>query len=201
MNQRNVILLIGAMLLLIILSIFFLFRQNLIGSINTQQGREDQKKEATNTTSYSTPTGPLLKTGSLIKEYDMKLLNEQVVIAKLKELNIFGREYLYTDTQTTGSKPLNAIFILLTNDPRNYEKFYSNNSYVVLFNGIVQIYFNLDDNALSDPNIKDTILEESIGVLYTLRYPDVEKGKAKDFVQQVVKELKDDDASMVITKK
>lgn len=201
MNQNQARLLVVGIIILLLLSATFFFRKEISNFLTSNKDDKNANIQdiSSNPTLFPTPAGPLLRTGSLVKEYNMNLLNDQAVLAKLKELNIFGREYLHTKTQTTGSKPLSEVDILLTKDSQNYEKFYGNNSYIVLFNGVVQIYFsNLDDNALSDPAITDTILEESIGILYTLRYPDVEKGETTDFVKKVVKELKDDEAVRVV---
>lgn len=190
MHQRGistVSLLVIAIIVFILISLGLLFRNNITSffSSNTQ----NNGSQGFNNQQTINDTERFFEAGSLIPGYDLGLINAQNLVGALEELNIYGRQYIYTDKQTTGERPVVNVLVLLRESSQGGENLFEDNVYITLTNGSISLDFILTQDQLDDPNIQEYIIKTTLNNIYRLTYKDAPISEVNSKVDEVYDKL------------
>lgn len=143
----------------------------------------------------------LIDVTSLVPSYTLEAFNKKALVEAFESINIFGRTYIYTDTQTTGARPLENILVSIRNESLAGENLFDENIYLTLRESTIEAIFILTDEQLNDPNIQEYIMKKLIENVYRLIYKDVDDAKVNEKVDEVYDSLLEQNPNyFVITK-
>ena len=162
---------------------FFLATRNSTENIPQNQPENAQNLE------QESQGGRIVDAVSLVPNYKLEIFNQKALIEAFESINIFGRTYIYTNTQTTGGKPLANILLSIRNESKVGENLFDENIYLTLRNSTIEATFILTDEQLNDPNIQGYILKKLIENIYRLTYKDVADTEVNEKVDEVYNTL------------
>lgn len=194
MKGKVILVLLVGIIILIAGSAYLLTRNNLGNNSTQNPVQENVQTQQEGTIRY-------VEGGSLANGYEMEILNKESLVKALEGINIFGRTYIYTDTQTTGDIPLENILVIVRSSAPAGENLFDDNIYISLSKRTIEIDFVLTDEQLNDPNIQEYILKKLIENVYRLTYKDVDDTKVNEKVEEVYNSLLEKNPNyFVITK-
>ena len=162
---------------------FFLATRNSTENIPQNQPENAQNLE------QESQGGRIVDAVLLVPNYKLEIFNQKALIEAFESINIFGRTYIYTNTQTTGGKPLANILLSIRNESKVGENLFDENIYLTLRNSTIEATFILTDEQLNDPNIQGYILKKLIENIYRLTYKDVADTEVNEKVDEVYNTL------------
>ena len=162
---------------------FFLATRNSTENIPQNQPENAQNLE------QESQGGRIVDAVLLVPNYKLEIFNQKALIEAFESINIFGRTYIYTNTQTTGGKPLANILLSIRNESKVGENLFDENIYLTLRNSTIEATFILTDEQLNDPNIQEYILKKLIENIYRLTYKDAADTEVNEKVEKTYNTL------------
>ena len=133
-----------------------------------------------------------------IPGYTVAVLNEIDLVDIIQTNNIFGRTYIYIDSQTTGDRPLENITFLLTEQRPEKEAEFGTSDYIFLAPGIMQFNFVVSAEDLLNPDLGNEILRKLIDYSYRLSYPSAVESEVEVAVERTYSELLEKNSEYII---
>ena len=201
MNQNQVRLLIGAIIIVVILSVGFLYKENIMTLFNNKA-----VPTPVINTSAQKPAAPKvdlhrrLIVQSGIAGYQLILENEFLFVKTLEENHIYGRRYVTNFKSTSGMYPLNEIQLIVRDKIESSTPDYGNNAYVYFQDGLMQVNLIYTKEELGALDAEQKILSSFVGTIYKMVYKTATDDEVNNKVDEIIKTIEKDGKILRIKK-
>lgn len=199
MRRRLVVLVAVIGLVLLSLSIYFIAirDKNVASPDNTKNSSIPNSEQAPGSNTQQS-INHYFVVGSMVPGYSM-MVNDSKMVQVIENLNVYGRSYISTGSQTTGKMPLETVQVIIKEKDGIGENLFSKDVYIKLIPSTILIDIIVNKKQLEDPNIQQQILEKSLRNIYQLVYKDSDEKQVSQAVKYAISGIPEN--TLVIKKK
>ena len=188
---------IAVILLLVVVSLFLLFRPQ--GKQSTDSNEPGQKKPIYTENFFK--QGLIQAFSELESSYNLSVENKEDLKTIFDGWDLFGKKY-ERGKVSTGETPLIAVDVVLTDsEPKTHHITYGSNGYLLMLKGRVVAFVVEDDEELDGEGANDFIAENVFGLIYKL-VNNASQSEAEAAAKEAVEQLNNTgNRHFVVTKK
>lgn len=176
--------LVAAIILLLIASVMLLFRNDLLSLSSTNNNLSQQNVAENNAVSNSSQTFEerIFRAAMFIEGYKVEIKNEKNIIKEFENINVYGRPFIYKESQTTGKYPLKEIQLAIRPEEAmaGVTPDYGNFTHISLTDSLIQVNMFLSQEMLDDPQLGEIIIKNLYASVYKLTYKDATDAEVED---------------------